>query len=61
MIESWEMRLSIASPVDEELANLLFLRSPLQSPCWPSREPLRFDLLFPTPIHCSVFVRDMTI
>ena len=61
VIKSWEIRLSIASSADEELANLLFPRSPLQSPRWILWEPLLLNVLFLAPIHSSVFVRDMTI
>ena len=61
VIESWEMRLSIASPADGGLANLLFPRLPLRSPRWVLREPFWLGVPFPAPIHCSVFVRDMTI
>ena len=55
------MRLSFTSPMDEELANLLFPRLPLRSLQWVSREPPWLDMPFLAPRHCLVFVRDMTI
>ena len=61
VIERWEMRLSFASPMDEELANLLFPQLPLQLPQWVSRETPWLVLSFLAPRHCLVFVRDMTI